>query len=76
MLVRKIEFKGVLIEVYKFGKKVYYYPNLPGDVECTSYKESCKQIRKFIYCNNLLGETMGISFNELSVCFNLFGLSF
>lgn len=56
MLVNKIPYRGVFIEVYNFGKENYYYPsfNHNYEVKIDGYRKLCSYIRTVKYLDNLI----------------------
>ena len=53
MLIKKIPFRNTIIEVYRYGTRLYYYPSFNGNAEFTTYKQVCSYIRGYIFHNNL-----------------------
>ena len=65
MKIRTIQFRSYTIEIWKYGKRVFYYPSVNDDAEFTTYKECCSYLRHWDRCNKILIEYTGTGMNVI-----------
>ena len=62
MLVKRIPYKGVFIEVYQYGNKCYYYPSFNGnyEVDISGYRRLCSYIKTVLYFETQLSKILNL----------------
>lgn len=54
MKQKDIPYKGFIIEQWKFGNQVLFYPNFNGNAEFKDFRKCCSYIKTVLWFNSIL----------------------